>query len=137
MYACMLRMLTDCQQAQWTADQTSGPMLLQGHALYTRQAGSTIPCPYVDYDKGFNAVFARAYGLKDGETISKLFGSDWGELAVMHCSWELASVSQRVPIGILTVVYTPPSVPAILFGTMFNNVFNHDILHCAHVQTHM
>ncbi|KAL0047027.1 hypothetical protein WJX82_004476 [Trebouxia sp. C0006] len=49
----------------------------QGHALYTRQAGSTVPCPYVDYDKGFNAVFARAYGLEDGETISKLFGSDW------------------------------------------------------------
>ncbi|KAK9838781.1 hypothetical protein WJX74_003291 [Apatococcus lobatus] len=49
----------------------------QGHALYTRQAGSTIPCPYVDYDKGFNAVFARAYGLKDGESISKLFGKDW------------------------------------------------------------
>lgn len=58
--------------------------LLQGHALYTRQAGSTIPCPYVDYDKGFNAVFARAYGLQDGETISKLFGSDWGELLCMH-----------------------------------------------------
>ena len=57
---------------------------LQGHALYTRQAGATIPCPYVDYDKGFNAVFARAYGLKDGETISKLFGKDWGTLAVMH-----------------------------------------------------
>ena len=54
--------------------------LIQGHALYTRQAGSTIPCPYVDYDKGFNAVFARAYGLKDGETISKLFGKDWGKL---------------------------------------------------------
>lgn len=49
----------------------------QGHALYTRQAGATVPCPYVDYDKGFNAVFARAYGLKDGETISKLFGKDW------------------------------------------------------------
>lgn len=61
--------------------------LLQGHALYTRQAGSTIPCPYVDYDKGFNAVFARAYGLKDGETISKIFGSDWGELpALEHMS---------------------------------------------------
>lgn len=55
-------------------------VVVQGHALYTRQAGSTIPCPYVDYDKGFNAVFARAYGLKDGETIAKLFGSDWGKL---------------------------------------------------------
>lgn len=60
--------------------------LLQGHALYTRQAGSTIPCPYVDYDKGFNAVFARAYGLKDGETIAKLFGSDWGEILPLHCN---------------------------------------------------
>lgn len=96
MYACILRVLTDCQHAQWTADQTSGAMLLQGHALYTRQAGSTIPCPYVDYDKGFNAVFARAYGLEDGETIAKLFGSDWGELAVMHCPWYLASVFQCV-----------------------------------------
>ena len=54
---------------------------VQGHALYTRQAGSTVPCPYVDYDKGFNAVFARAYGLEDGETISKLFGKDWGKAA--------------------------------------------------------
>ena len=52
---------------------------MQGHALYTRQAGSKIPCPYVDYDAGFNAVFARAYGLEDGETIAKLFGKDWGE----------------------------------------------------------
>ena len=50
----------------------------------------------VDYDKGFNAVFARAYGLEDGETIAKLFGSDWGELAVMHCPWYLASVFQCV-----------------------------------------
>ena len=33
----------------------------------------------MDYDKGFNAVFARAYGLEDGETIAKLFGKDWGE----------------------------------------------------------
>lgn len=49
----------------------------QGHALYTRQAGSTIACPYVDYDAGFNAVFARAYGLPDGQTISQLFGKDW------------------------------------------------------------
>ena len=72
-------------QAQATTDLTSVMSLLQGHALYTRQAGSTIPCPYVDYDKGFNAVFARAYGLKDGETIAKLFGSDWGELADPYC----------------------------------------------------
>ena len=68
-------------------DLTSLIWLMQGHALYTRQAGSTIPCPYVDYDKGFNAVFARAYGLQDGETIAKLFGSDWGETAFPYCLW--------------------------------------------------
>ena len=41
----------------------------------------------MDYDKGFNAVFARAYGLEDGETIAKLFGKDWGELAVIARSF--------------------------------------------------
>ena len=51
----------------------------QGHALATRQAGSTIPCPYVDYDQGFNSVLAAAYGLAPGETIEKLFGKKWGE----------------------------------------------------------
>ena len=39
----------------------------QGHALLTRQAGSTIPCPLVDFDGGFNDVsipwFIRAYSL--------------------------------------------------------------------------
>ena len=73
--------------------------MLQGHALYTRQAGSTIPCPYVDYDKGFNAVFARAYGLKDGETIAKLFGSDWGESALVCLFLHLcAGFSKSLPL---------------------------------------
>ncbi|KAK9865943.1 hypothetical protein WJX84_012323 [Apatococcus fuscideae] len=49
----------------------------QGHALFTRQAGSTIPCPYVDYDAGFNGILAAAYGLAPGETIEKLFGKKW------------------------------------------------------------
>ena len=36
---------------------------LQGHALFTRQAGGANPCPLVDFVGGFNAFFARAYGL--------------------------------------------------------------------------
>lgn len=49
--------------------------MLQGHALFTRQAGSTIPCPLVDFDGGFNAFFAAAYGLADGETVESHFGT--------------------------------------------------------------
>ena len=36
---------------------------MQGHALLTRQAGSTAPCPYIDFDKGFNEWYAEAYNL--------------------------------------------------------------------------
>ncbi len=54
-------------------------VVAQGHALFTRQAGSTIPCPYVDYDAGFNGILGAAYGLGPGETIEKLFGKKWGE----------------------------------------------------------
>lgn len=81
--------------------------LLQGHALYTRQAGSTVPCPYVDYDKGFNAVFARAYGLEDGETIAKLFGKDWGE----HTSYSSPAICQVLGVvSIWHAIYVEGSI---------------------------
>lgn len=51
---------------------------MQGHALATRQAGSTLACPYVDYIQGFNSILGAAYGLPPGETIEKLFGKPWG-----------------------------------------------------------
>ncbi|DBB03426.1 hypothetical protein WJX82_005723 [Trebouxia sp. C0006] len=47
----------------------------QGHALFTRQAGSTIPCPLVDFDGGFNDFMAAAYGLADGVTVEQQYGS--------------------------------------------------------------
>lgn len=53
--------------------------VLQGHALFTRQAGSTIPCPLVDFDGGFNAFMAAAYGLSNGTTVEDQFGSAFGE----------------------------------------------------------
>ena len=48
-------------------------MLLQGHALFTRQAGGANPCPPTDPVGGFNAFFARAYGLNG--TVQDAFGS--------------------------------------------------------------
>ena len=37
--------------------------LQQGHVLFTRHAGSSIPCPQVDFAEGFNAFMAFAYGV--------------------------------------------------------------------------
>lgn len=47
--------------------------LLQGHALFTRQAGGANPCPVTDVVGGFNQFFARAFGLN--ETIEQAYGS--------------------------------------------------------------
>eukprot|EP00891_Asterochloris_glomerata_P009604 jgi/Astpho2/9604/Aster-03876 len=44
----------------------------QGHALFTRHAGSSLPCPAIDFDEGFNKFFAYAYGVRIG----------WGQTAV-------------------------------------------------------
>lgn len=46
--------------------------MLQGHALFTRQAGGANPCPLVDFVGGFNAFFARAYGLPG--TVEQTYG---------------------------------------------------------------
>lgn len=55
----------------------------QGHALFTRQAGSTIPCPLVDFDGGFNDFMAAAYGLADGVTVEQQYGSAYGMLLTL------------------------------------------------------
>lgn len=52
---------------------------LQGHALMTRHAGSANPCPVIDFDAGFNAWMAYAYGLPKGVTVEKKFGKPFGE----------------------------------------------------------
>ena len=46
--------------------------MLQGHALFTRQAGGANPCPLMDFVGGFNAFFARAYGLPG--TVEETYG---------------------------------------------------------------
>ena len=59
---------------------------LQGHALFTRQAGSTLPCPVIDLFEGFNGLMAVGFGITPtpGQTfqqaIAGRFGSVFGEL---------------------------------------------------------
>ena len=51
---------------------------MQGHALMTRHSGSANPCPVIDFDAGFNAWMAYAYGLPKGTTVEKKFGKPFG-----------------------------------------------------------
>lgn len=46
----------------------------QGHALFTRHAGGKNPCPYIDFDKGFNDFFAAVYNIYGMQTIEEKFG---------------------------------------------------------------
>ena len=56
-------------------------LLLQGHALFTRQAGSAQPCPVLDFTGGFNKFFGAAYGLPPTQTIAQKFGAPFGEIS--------------------------------------------------------
>ncbi|KAK9819242.1 hypothetical protein WJX81_003477 [Elliptochloris bilobata] len=47
----------------------------QGHALFTRAAGSQIPCPQMDFDGGWNKYMAAVYQLPSNETIKSKFGA--------------------------------------------------------------
>jgi hypothetical protein len=59
---------------------------LQGHALFTRHAGSSLPCPQLNFTGGFNEFYAAAYNLTNGETIESKFGAPFGaRQELMHC----------------------------------------------------
>ena len=45
----------------------------------TRHSGSANPCPVIDFDAGFNAWMAYAYGLPKGQTVEQKFGKPFGE----------------------------------------------------------
>ena len=51
---------------------------MQGHALFTRQAGGNNPCPALDFTGGFNQFMAAAYNLT-GQTVEEKFGASFGE----------------------------------------------------------
>ena len=58
--------------------------MVQGHALMTRHSGSANPCPVIDFDAGFNAWMAYAYGLPKGTTVEQKFGKPFGMLQACH-----------------------------------------------------
>lgn len=50
----------------------------QGHALLTRAAGSSLPCPAIDFTGGFSKFYAAAYGLpRTDSAIRDRFGRDF------------------------------------------------------------
>ena len=51
-------------------------VLVQGHALFTRQAGGTNPCPQVDFTGGFNKFMAAVYGV---DSVQAHFGAPFSE----------------------------------------------------------
>ena len=59
----------------------------QGHALFTRNAGSALPCPQVDFTGGFNAFMAAAYGLNG--TVQQTFGSAFSKWPALLCALPL------------------------------------------------
>lgn len=52
--------------------------IMQGHALFTRQAGGDLPCPLLDFTGGFNQFMAAAYNLT-GKTVEEVYGAPFGE----------------------------------------------------------
>ena len=65
----------------------SSTLQLQGHALLTRHLGSSLPCPYVDYDAGWNEWFAAAYNLPKGQTVKDKFGAPFGAATLCILLW--------------------------------------------------
>ena len=57
----------------------------QGHALFTRAAGSQLPCPQIDFEGGWNKYFAAVYQLPSNETIKSKFGEDFGAQLLVDC----------------------------------------------------
>ena len=55
--------------------------MVQGHALFTRHAGSNLPCPLVNITGGFNQFLAAAYNLSSNttEAIVARFGAPFGK----------------------------------------------------------
>ena len=76
----------------------------QGHALFTRQAGSLDPCPLVDFDTGFNEFLAAAYQLPPGVTVADRFGAPFDPflnkvnfLICVLALEEIGATSNKVP----------------------------------------
>ena len=69
-----------------------GVLPVQGHALFTREAGGDLPCPTLDFTGGFNQFLGAAYGLH-GQTVQQAFGAPFGTLSPCSFLSMLSSVS--------------------------------------------
>ncbi len=57
----------------------------QGHALFTRQAGSTIPCPLVDFDGGFNDFMVSSASNSNSLDVTALLSSYFNQQRPLLC----------------------------------------------------
>ena len=73
--------LLNVQAARFALISQMQSLIMQGHALFTRQAGGDLPCPALDFTGGFNQFMAAAYNLT-GQTVGEKFGAAFGEIPV-------------------------------------------------------
>jgi hypothetical protein len=89
----------------------------QGHALLTRHLGSDLPCPFVDYDAGWNEWFAAAYNLPAGQTVEQKFGKPFdyalNEQNFVLCVLSLEETGARGNKGLTLLVDNPVHANAI------------------------
>lgn len=71
---------------------------MQGHALFTRQAGGDLPCPALDFTGGFNQFLAAAYNLT-GQTVEEKFGAAFGE-----------TLEPNAPLSRSSEHFAPPAI---------------------------
>lgn len=57
-----------------------GQCHVQGHALFTRQAGGLNPCPQIDFTGGFNSFMAAAFGI---ESVQGTYGQPFSKLLLL------------------------------------------------------
>ena len=62
------------------AGMMRGQCHVQGHALFTRQAGGLNPCPQIDFTGGFNSFMAAAFGI---ESVQGTYGQPFSKLLLL------------------------------------------------------
>ena len=75
--------------------------------MFTRHAGSSQPCPLVDFTGGWNKWLAAAYGLGD-KTIKEEYGAPFGEhlCVFLRLQYNLSTYSiLRLVGGLLQSLY--------------------------------
>ena len=70
-------------EVMWMTPYIYGVDLCQGHAMFTRHAGSNLPCPPIDFLEGFNGFMAWAYDIPVKTTaraaVKDKYGVEFGK----------------------------------------------------------